>query len=432
QSILGKPPSSSKSNLYSVTPFPKTSVLPNVDKTNALSKPVTSTSLPAPQESKVVKDVKVIAPGMFRINPYKTSREDKFVPINNVRASVRTNPITVSQPYVITKKKVNSNSNGLSSTGVNNTAKTRRPQPRSNTKNDRVTSVSKSSCSKNKKIEVEEYHRNLLLSKKMKHMSSECNNVKLTIRNVKSKVVCAMCKQCLINANHDACVLNCVNDMNSCGKNQKLKVWKPKNVGSKERLASPKPRKPSSYLRWSPTGRIFDLTGKIIKSSNVESHSDCSNGDNACNVESHSDCSNGHSNLFMVRRLGRFKAHDRKSEASHKLRLEVLRNYLEVAFRRNTCFVRNLEGVDLLNGNRTTNLYTINLNEIASASPICLMARATSTKSWLWHKRLSHLNFDTINDLARNDLVIGLPKLKYKKEHLCPSCEQGKSKRASH
>nr|GEX86488.1 integrase, catalytic region, zinc finger, CCHC-type, peptidase aspartic, catalytic [Tanacetum cinerariifolium] len=77
---------------------------------------------------------------------------------------------------------------------------------------------------------------------------------------------------------------------------------------------------------------------------------------------------------------------------------------LEVAFRRNACFVRNLEGVDLLKGDRSTNLYTINLHEMASASPICLMARVSSTKSWLWHQRLSHLNFDTINDLARNNL----------------------------
>ncbi|GJR54055.1 retrovirus-related pol polyprotein from transposon TNT 1-94 [Tanacetum coccineum] len=69
---------------------------------------------------------------------------------------------------------------------------------------------------------------------------------------------------------------------------------------------------------------------------------------------------------------------------------------------------------------------------MASVSPICLMACATSTKSWLWHQRLSYLNFDTINDLDRNDLVTGLPKFKYHKEHLCPSCEQGKSKRASH
>nr|GEU47047.1 hypothetical protein [Tanacetum cinerariifolium] len=105
---------------------------------------------------------------------------------------------------------------------------------------------------------------------------------------------------------------------------------------------------------------------------------------------------------------------------------------LEVAFRRNVCFVRNLEGVDLLKGDRLTNIYTINLHEMAFASPIYLMARASSTKSWLWHQRLSHLNFDTINDLAKNDLVLSVPRFKYHKEHLCPLCDQGKSKRASH
>nr|GFD40132.1 retrovirus-related Pol polyprotein from transposon TNT 1-94 [Tanacetum cinerariifolium] len=71
---------------------------------------------------------------------------------------------------------------------------------------------------------------------------------------------------------------------------------------------------------------------------------------------------------------------------------------LEVTFRRNACFVRNLEGVDLLKRDHSTNLYTINLHAMAFASPICHMARASSTKSWLWHQRLSHLNFDTIND----------------------------------
>ncbi|GKB16599.1 retrovirus-related pol polyprotein from transposon TNT 1-94 [Tanacetum coccineum] len=98
---------------------------------------------------------------------------------------------------------------------------------------------------------------------------------------------------------------------------------------------------------------------------------------------------------------------------------------LEVTFRRNTRFVRNLDGVDLL-GNRTTNLYTINLHEMTSTSLICLMAHVTSTKSWLWHQHLSHLNFDTINELAKDNLVTGLPKFKYSKDHLCPSCVQGK------
>ncbi|GJU30204.1 hypothetical protein Tco_1173793 [Tanacetum coccineum] len=170
------------------------SVVPQkVDETNDLSNPVTSNSVPTPQESKVVKNNNVIAPKMFRINPSKTSREDKCVPINKVRASVRINLITVSQPHVITKNYVNSDSHGLSSTQVDNTAKTKWPQPGSNTKNDRVPSVSKSSCVKNKEVEVEEHHRNLLLSKNKKPMSSECNNIKLSIHNDKSEVVCAMC-----------------------------------------------------------------------------------------------------------------------------------------------------------------------------------------------------------------------------------------------
>ncbi|GJW89994.1 hypothetical protein Tco_0167547 [Tanacetum coccineum] len=130
--------------------FSKTRVPPKVVETNDLSNPVTSNSVPITKESSVVKNDNVIALGMFRINPSKTYREDKFVPINQARASVRTNPVTVSQPHVITKKDVNSDSNGLSFTGVDNTAKTKRPRPRSNTKTDRVSSASKSSCIKNK------------------------------------------------------------------------------------------------------------------------------------------------------------------------------------------------------------------------------------------------------------------------------------------
>nr|GEW79476.1 putative RNA-directed DNA polymerase [Tanacetum cinerariifolium] len=214
QSILGQPPSSSKPKLYVVTPLPKSKSLPKIDETHVLSKPVTLNSVPTPQKSKVVKNNNVITPEMFRINHFKPSREVKSVP-NKVRESVKTKLITVSQPHVITKKDVNSNSNGFSYTIVDKTAKTKRPQPRSNTKNDRVSSVSKSSCNKNKEVKVEEYPRNLLLSKNKKHMSSKCNNVKLAIRNDKSKVVCTMCKQCLITANHDVRVINYVNDINS-------------------------------------------------------------------------------------------------------------------------------------------------------------------------------------------------------------------------
>nr|GFC10830.1 integrase, catalytic region, zinc finger, CCHC-type, peptidase aspartic, catalytic [Tanacetum cinerariifolium] len=71
----------------------------------------------------------------------------------------------------------NSISTQQESKGIDNT-KTRRPHPRSNTKNDRVPSASKSSRSKNKDAEVEEHHRNLLLSTNTKHMSSFMGTVR--------------------------------------------------------------------------------------------------------------------------------------------------------------------------------------------------------------------------------------------------------------
>nr|GFC38151.1 retrovirus-related Pol polyprotein from transposon TNT 1-94 [Tanacetum cinerariifolium] len=104
---------------------------------------------------------------------------------------------------------------------------------------------------------------------------------------------------------------------------------------------------------------------------------------------------------------------------------------LEVAFRKSTCFIRDLKGNDLLTGSRGTDLYSITLQGTNSPNSICLIAKATSSQAWLWHRRLSHLNFDTINLLSKNDIVVGLPKLKFIKDHLCSSCELGKAKRMS-
>ncbi|GJY70925.1 retrovirus-related pol polyprotein from transposon TNT 1-94 [Tanacetum coccineum] len=96
-----------------------------------------------------------------------------------------------------------------------------------------------------------------------------------------------------------------------------------------------------------------------------------------------------------------------------------------------TCYIRDLKGNDLLTGSRGTDLYSISLQDSTSPNPICLMAKATSSQAWLWHRRLSHLNFDTINLLSKNNIVNGLPKLKFVKDHLCSSCELGKAKRKS-
>nr|GFA70313.1 retrovirus-related Pol polyprotein from transposon TNT 1-94 [Tanacetum cinerariifolium] len=398
---------SSKNTKFAKQPIAE--ILPKSSETNALSKPVTSNSVSKPPVSKGVNNAKVIAPGMFRICPNKVSREAKKVP------------------------------------------------------------------------------NTLLLFKKNKHMSSACNSSKIDSQDVKSKVVCAKCKKCLNSINHDVCLNNCVNGKKSRGMKHKAnfskketqkeyrpksrgrkhkanvsknethqkkqpEIKKPKKVGFIKRLATPKSRKPRFFLRWSPTGKMFDQDGKLVAPSNSESHVDCSNGcskhitgnlkllinfvwkflgtvrfgnDHVAAILGFGDLQWGNiliTRVYFVKGLG----HNLFSVG------QFCDSNLEVAFRRNACFVRNLEGVDLLKGDRSTNLYTINLHEMASASPICLMARASSTKSWLWHQRLSHLNFNTLNDLAKNDLIAGLPKFKYHKEHLCSSCEQGKSKRASH
>ncbi|GJW45875.1 retrovirus-related pol polyprotein from transposon TNT 1-94 [Tanacetum coccineum] len=66
---------------------------------------------------------------------------------------------------------------------------------------------------------------------------------------------------------------------------------------------------------------------------------------------------------------------------------------LEVTFWKNTYCIRNLEGVDLLSRSQDTNLYTISLDDMLKTSLICLLSKASKTKSWLWQRRLSHLNF---------------------------------------
>nr|GEV62229.1 integrase, catalytic region, zinc finger, CCHC-type, peptidase aspartic, catalytic [Tanacetum cinerariifolium] len=79
---------------------------------------------------------------------------------------------------------------------------------------------------------------------------------------------------------------------------------------------------------------------------------------------------------------------------------------IKVAFRKHSCYVRDTNGVDLIKGSRAFNLYTISVEDMMKSSPICLYSKASKTKSWLWHRRLNHLTFGSINDLARKDLSV--------------------------
>nr|GEX67766.1 hypothetical protein [Tanacetum cinerariifolium] len=402
-----------------------TSVTPHIDKPKLsavtphykkLHASTLSHSVPRHREFNVVKHRNVIARGMFKINQSQTSRVDLF-PNKQSSASIRTNPITNSQRHVTFKENVSSDTVTASSTGLVHTARARRPQPKGNTRNARIPSASKNSDVK-KNVTIKDHRRTLLLSKNQKTMSSE------------------------FTANHDVCFPSSVNALNShanklCAnvplsanqKRHRTQVWKPKQVGSKERLDC----KARLSLKWSPSGCSFDLKGKLVASK----ENNFPNDDKACTSNPQEPMRKWNIKLlinFVWKLLGTI--HFRNDHVYAILgygdlkwvNIKITKVYfveglvrnlvsvgqfcdadLEVAFRRNTCFIGDLD-----------------------ASPICLMAPVTPTKSWLWHQRLSYLNFNTINDLAKNDLVSGLPKFKYDKEHLCPCCEQGKSKRASH
>nr|GEW09538.1 retrovirus-related Pol polyprotein from transposon TNT 1-94 [Tanacetum cinerariifolium] len=103
-----------------------------------------------------------------------------------------------------------------------------------------------------------------------------------------------------------------------------------------------------------------------------------------------------------------------------------------VISRKNTCFICDLEDVDLISGSRYTYLYTVSLDDMLKSSPICLLSKASKTKIWLWHRRLSYLNFGTLNKLAKGGLARGILRLTFRKDHLCSACALGKSKKSSH
>ncbi|KAI3702325.1 hypothetical protein L6452_28059 [Arctium lappa] len=90
----------------------------------------------------------------------------------------------------------------------------------------------------------------------------------------------------------------------------------------------------------------------------------------------------------------------------------------EVSFSKKACSVVNEKGKLALSGYRRENVYVIDMDSTISEN-ICFLSKASSDVNWLWHKRLSHLNFKTLNSLSSKELVSGLPQHSYAKESLC-------------
>ncbi|GJV45774.1 retrovirus-related pol polyprotein from transposon TNT 1-94 [Tanacetum coccineum] len=326
--------------------------------------------------TQAVRNTNVIKPGMYRI----------------------ASSTTQTRAPQLTQTSRNTNPRVSTSTGVAHRTNVSRPQPRSNQMKDKV--LPNTSQVKFKKTEVEDHPRISHISNQTKSVTA-CND-SLNSRTLNVNAVCATCGKCVFNLNHDACVSKFLNDVNARTKKPNvvpISTRKPKSQANKS-VATPHKKTVASESTTTNSKSYYRM---LYKKTNLVQGNIMINGVYYVEGLNH--------NLFSV---GQFCDAD-----------------LGVAFRKSSCFVRDLQGNDLLTGNRGTDLYTISLQEITSSTPICLMAKASPTQAWLWHQRLSHLNFDYINLLSKKDVVIGLPKLKYVKDQLCSSCEVSKAKRSS-
>ncbi|GJT25081.1 retrovirus-related pol polyprotein from transposon TNT 1-94 [Tanacetum coccineum] len=312
-------------------------------------------------------------------------------------------------------------------------------QPSGNTRNDRILQTP-SSNSKNK---VEAHPRNVKSSLNKRNGTVKVNG-SAVVQNLKkqdnSDYVCINHDDCMSFDN--LCVSNSMNDVKFHAKPKKNKskkdIWKPTGKVFTQ----------IGYI-WKPTGRTFTIVGNACPLTRITTTNEVPSRKPIVlesespkpmvklvysrkprknkNTESVSKTKIGNvtiSRVYYVEGLG----HNLFSVG------QFCDSNLEVAFRQHThdFIFRNLEGVDLLTGSRGDNLYTLSLGNMMASSPICLLSKASKTKSWLWHRRLSHLNFGAINHLARHGLVRGLPKLKFEKDHLCSACALGKSSKKPH
>ncbi|GJX04171.1 retrovirus-related pol polyprotein from transposon TNT 1-94 [Tanacetum coccineum] len=288
------------------------------------------------------------------------------------------------------------------SKGVNHRTNVSRQQLKRNKMKEKV--VTNTSQVKFKKTEVEDHHRISSISNKSKSVTVCNDSLKSRTSNVNA--VCATCGKYVFNSNHDACVYKFLNDANARTKKPKIVqlILFIVDSGCTKHMTGNLSLLCNFVEKYLGTVRFGNDQFALILG-----YGDLVQGNITINRVYYVEGLNH--NLFSV---GQFCDAD-----------------LEVAFWKSTCFVRDLQGNDLLTGNRGSDLYTISLQETTSSTPICLMAKASPTQAWLWHRRLSHLNFDYINLLSKKDIVIGLPKLKYVKDQLCSSCEVSKAKRSS-
>nr|GEX69958.1 hypothetical protein [Tanacetum cinerariifolium] len=370
---------------------------------------------------------------LMAVTPMNKTKRVRFT--EPVTSSGNTNIKTVSSSNIVSNKPM------LSSTRINLSTSSSGSQPSGNIKKDKI-QPTPSSTKKNKIEAQPRTVRSSLINKNYVVKSKDSTSMLHFKLNVNSDLQCVTCNGCLFFDNHDSCVLDFIIMITTTAK---VPLRKPIAVESN----TPKPvvtlvysRKPnvsrynvpvskfksnkSLHANKKEPNKSWGSTVSNVPSSSIDEYSTAKFGnDHVAKIMGYSDYQIGNitiSRVYFMDGLG------------HSL-FSIGQFYdsdLEVAFHQHTCFIRNLEGVDLLSGSQGNNLYTLSLGDMMASSPICLLFKASKTKSWLWHRCLSYLNFGAINHLARHGLVRGLSKLKFKKDHLCSACAMGKSKKKSH
>nr|GEX91617.1 integrase, catalytic region, zinc finger, CCHC-type, peptidase aspartic, catalytic [Tanacetum cinerariifolium] len=222
----------------------------------------------------------------------------------------------------------------------------------------------------------------------------------LNAKTLNVNFVCATCGKCVLNEQHDICVLKSCNSVNS---RTKIPIVVPVSTREPNRIVN---QSVAKFLKRT------DDTESINQNPRHTTRKLYEHVSKACSWwypkftpprykwKPKSKIGNVNQNLveiilFIV---------DSRCSKYMTGNLKLLTNFVEKFL-----------------GSRGTDLYSITLQDTTSPNPIFLMAKATSSQAWLWHCRLSHLNFDTINLLSKNNILIGLPKLKFIKDHLCSS-----------
>ncbi|GKA53086.1 retrovirus-related pol polyprotein from transposon TNT 1-94 [Tanacetum coccineum] len=392
-----------------------------------------------------------------------------------------------------TNTKQTTNNFVSTSTGVSRSTKSSMSKSTDNTKNDKILQISSSTQKKNK---VEDHSRIVksCLNKPICVVEPSGNaNVQHSKLNTNSKLMCVKCNSSMFDARHELCFLEFVSDMNASSKSKTVKKakkkeewkltgkvftkigynWRPtgrtftlvRNACPLTRIISTNKvplREPIPLevtTQESVVTKVYTRRPKVPKTNGSNSkpkiaksmisnktEPDTSQGSNTSSIfffycrsqvvqivlwYLDSGCSKdmtrdryqltnfvhkffgtvkfGNDHIAKIMGYGDYQIGNitisrvyYMEGLGHNLFSvgQFCDSYLEVAFRKHTCFVRNLE--------------------------------ASKTKSWLWHRQLSRLNFGAINHLDKHGLVRGLPKLKFEKDHLCSACAMGKSKKQSH